>query len=165
MKKISLLSCICSIAFAMTLSVAIAQTNPGKANGIQKVTFGAVFASSANTSLAGKIKPFTLGYNLSPNLCIVTAKTYHNFLYGFGNNTFRVVNGYLLKKDLGLYTIISKSLSSKTGYVSIGIERSVRAGDVNFFLFSELGVNINPSSQLVTLGIHANIQTLLWKRK
>jgi len=157
MKKITLII----ILITTTLSL-FAQTQDSK--GIQKVTFGAVYAVSANTVLEKEIKPFTLGHNLSLNLCVVTRKTYHNFLYGFGNNAVRMVNGYLFKKDLGLYTIFSENLGSRGSYVSVGVEQVVKAGDINFFLFAEVGTKINPVTKLVTLGFHANIQKPLWRR-
>jgi hypothetical protein len=135
-----------------------------------KVIFGAVFATSGTTTFSDSKKPFTLGYNLFPNICVVTNKTYHNFLYGFGNNALRNVNGYFLNsnKDLGLYVAIGKNLSSQGGYTSLGIEKTVKAGGVNFFLFSEVQSNIkNPQVKELQLniGIHVNIQTPLYVKK
>jgi len=132
--------------------------------GLQKITFGAVFAASGTMNLK-EIKPFVLGYNLSPNVCVVTTKTYHNFLYGLGNNTAKAINAYKPRPDLGLYTALSKSFSSKSAYAGVGIEKFVKADAVTFFLFTELGTNMNPSSNVFTIGIHANIQTPIWKRK
>jgi len=51
-----------------------------------KIFFGMVFASSGSTSFSDDSKPFSLGYNLLPNILITTNKTYHNFMYGMGNN-------------------------------------------------------------------------------
>jgi hypothetical protein len=161
MKKAQSIS-LCLMAFATTVCGQAPTSNKVV---LQKITLGAVFASSASTSLSGKIKPMVLGYNLSPNVCFVTNKTYHNVLYGFGNNAGRIVTGYLLKKDLGIYVIAQKSFASSRSYFSLGVEKFVKAGDINFFLFGEVGKNVNPGSELITLGMHANIQTPLWRKK
>lgn len=138
---------------------------------VQKVTFGTVLAVSGNTATnIGKIEPVKLGYNLSPNLFLCTKKIYCNFMYGLGNNASKMVFGWKPGTDsteIGIYLTAVKNFSSKGGYVGLGAEKFVRAGDVTFFLFSEFGENINfqKNSQIMTVGIHANIQTLLWKRK
>ncbi len=136
-----------------------------------KIIFGVVFASQGTTTFSDWNVPFTLGYNLSPNICVVTNKTYHNLLYGFSNNTLRNVNGYFLnsKKDLGGYVAFGKSLSLKGGYVTAGIEKTVKAGSVNFFLFSEVQANIDHDSKTkdfqLNIGVHINIQTPLYVKK
>lgn len=133
--------------------------------GLQKIAFGTVFASSGTVKLSGELKPFALGYNLSPNIIFVTTKTFHNVLYGFGNNAVRAVNGYFPGKNLDIYIVLQKSFGSKSAYASLGIEKMVRAGDVNFFLYSEIGASSYPTTNLITIGVHANIQTPIWKRK
>lgn len=149
----------------LVASVTVAQTEDKK--GLQKVTFGAVVAISANTVITDPIKLPTLGYNLSPNICFVTNRTYHNFLYGIGNNSFKVINGYKPKTDLGIYLALIKSFNSNSGYAGVGVEKFIKAGDVTFFLFSEVGMNITKYSTpiLFTVGMHVNIQTPIWKRK
>lgn len=161
-----------SLVFFFLLSFCIASVKAQDNNPKTpiKVIFGLVFATSGTTTFSDWEKPFTLGYNLSPNICIVTNKTYHNFLYGFSNNALRNINGYFLnsKKDLGLYIALGKNLSSKGGSTSLGIEKTIKAGNVNFFLFSEVQANIdNPQLKdfQLNIGIHVNIQTPLYVKK
>ena len=136
-----------------------------------KIIGGVVFDTSGTTCFSDWKRPFTLGNNLSPNVCVITKKTYHNFLYGFGNNAARNVNGYFLntKKDLGTYLALGKSLSLRGGYIAIEIEKMVKAGDVNCFLFSEIQSNINHGSQTkdfqLNIGVHVNIQTLIYSKR
>jgi hypothetical protein len=163
MKKFFTIMIICLLVAGTALS----QTGP-KNKGIQKITAGFVFASSGaiRFPILDKAKPIALGYNLSPNLCFLTNKSYHNILYGFANNAIRMVNGYKIQNDLGIYFIAQKNLSTRNGgYASIGIEKFIKTGDATFFLFTELGRNIHPTYSLITLGFHANIQMAVWKRK
>lgn len=160
MKKIFLIT-----ALIISSGALFAQTNNKK--GLQKVTFGAVVPIFGSTTLTSPFKPFTLGYNLLPNLCLVSNKTYHNFLYGTGNNVLKTIQGYKVKKDLGVYLALQKSLTSKNGYVGIGIEKFIPVNEnLTFFLFSEIGVNhiSKANSKVFTLGIHINVQSLLWKK-
>jgi hypothetical protein len=140
----------------------IAQEKP---KGLQKITFGTVFLTSGTTSFKSTPKPFTLGYNLSPNLCFVTTSTYHNFLYGFGTNALRAINGYMLTKDIGTYVALSKSLSTRSSYAGLGIEKIVKAENILFFLFTEIGTNIDPQFPIFAIGLHINVQSPIWKRK
>ncbi len=135
--------------------------------GLQKVTFGTVLAVSGNTPITREIQLLKLGHNLSPNLCFVTNKTYHNFLYGISNNAGRVINGYKPKADLGLYIALVKNFSTRGGYVGIGAEKFIKAGDVTFFLFTEFGTNIHSlqNARIATVGMHVNVQSSIWKRK
>lgn len=161
-----------SFIFTLLL-VASVQAQDNNSKTPTKVIFGMVFASSGTTTFSDREKPFTLGYNLSPNICVITNKTYHNFLYGLGNNTLRNVNGYFLnpKKDLGGYIAFGKSLSSGGGSISTGIEKKIPTGDnVNFFIFSEIQKNINYDSKMfksfqINIGFHVNIQTPLYVKK
>jgi len=135
---------------------------------LQKITFGVVVPVSGTMTLATPLKPFTLGYNLLPNVCFVTNKTYHNFLYGTGNNVVRTIQGWKPKKDLGIYLALQKNLSKSGGYAGIGIEKFIPVTDnLTFFLFSEIGTNIGKKSNLkiFTIGTHINIQSRIWKRK
>lgn len=152
------------IASLLITNTSFSQTSKG----LQKITFGTVVAVSANTVITTPVKPLTMGYNLLPNLCFVTPKTYHNFLYGIGNKSLKAINGYKPKSDLGVYLALSKSLTSSSSYAGIGVEKFLKASDnITFFLFSEIGTNIGPLSQakIFTLGTHINIQSPIWKRK
>ncbi len=74
-----------------------------------KIIGGIIFASSGTTDFSNKEKPFILNHNLMPNICLVTNCTYHNFTYGFNNNTIKIVNGYKFGKndnDLDVYATI-----------------------------------------------------------
>ncbi len=136
--------------------------------GLQKITFGVVFPVAANTSFEGTEKPFTVGFNLLPNICFVTSSTYHNFLYSMGDNALRMINGGKIKEDLGLYIALAKNLSSSGGYAGVGIEKFIPAAPgVTFFLFVEGGRNIVPtnSKNVLKIGFHLNIQSILWKKK
>lgn len=132
-----------------------------------KVVFGVVFSSSGITTFSDFNNPFVLSQNLSPNVCFVTKKTYHNVLYGFNNNAIRDVNGYFLnrKKDLGLYLSLGKNLSIKNGYVGIGFEKLIKSGDLLPFLFAEGQIILWHDSKIrgfqLCLGTHINIQTLI----
>jgi hypothetical protein len=136
-----------------------------------KIIGGALFASAGTTSFSSWKTPFTLGYNLYPNICIITNRTYHNFLYGLGNNTVKNVDGYFLssKKNSEIYLALSKSLNSGVGTVAIGIEKMIEAGEVKFFLFSEAQTNINHDSKTkdlqLNIGLHVNIQVPLYTKK
>jgi len=147
------------------LACFLSETCFAQEGGLQKIAFGTVFASSGSMKLSDKVYPFDLGYNLSPNVIFITGKTFHNFLYGFGNNAIRTVNGYFPKKNIDIYVVFQKSTTSKGGYTSLGIEKMIKAGDVNFFIFTEVGRTFNPYLNTITIGMHANIQTPIWKRK
>jgi hypothetical protein len=152
--------------FLLIAESIFAQT-PSK-KGLQKVTFGVVLPVSGTLTITTPLKPPVLGYNLLPNIVLVTNKTYHNFLYSIGNNSLRIINGYKLKKDLGIYLGLQKSLSTKNAYAGIGVEKFIPiVENVTFFLFSEVGTNIGPTlkSKVFIIGTHLNIQSLIWKRK
>jgi hypothetical protein len=140
-------------------------------NDTLKITGGAVvaFFGSNNFDL-NKEKPFLGGCNIYPNICIVTPKTYHNFLYGALNNTVKNVNGMFLNKKKNFCAYISETeyLASGGGSLSVGIEGIKKAGDVNLFIFSEIQRNINIVSAkkfLWNIGVHANLQFTLFVKK
>jgi len=119
-----------------------------------KIFFGMVFASSGSTSFSDDSKPFSLGYNLLPNILITTNKTYHNFMYGMGNNILKIVNGYSIKSGPGIYIAAYKCLNTSDKYIGLGIEKKIKAGNINFFIFSELGTNLKSSPKLLSIGFH-----------
>lgn len=133
---------------------------------LQKVTFGVVAPVSGTMVITTPLKPFTLGYNLLPNIVFVTNKTYQNFLYGIGNNVVRTIQGWKPKKNLGIYIALQKSLSSNTGYLGIGVEKFIPLSDnITSFLFCEIGKNMGTiKSTVLVIGVHTNIQSLIWKR-
>lgn len=133
-----------------------------------KVIGGIIFASSGYTDFNFKDQenPFNFGQNLLPNICIITNKTYHNFVYGFANNTIKVVNGYPFgQSGLDVYLVPGIHLSSGTVCTSVGIEKVIKAGDVNFYLFSELEKDFSDDSNLIMyIGFHVNIQEVLHRK-
>jgi hypothetical protein len=158
---------ITTLLTAMIISGAMfAQTNTKK--GLKKVSCGVVVPIFSSTPITYPIKTFTTGYNVLPNVVFITERTYHNFLYGTGNNVFRTINGYKIKQDVGIYTALQKSLRGKNYYGGIGIEKFIPVHqNLTFFLFSEIGINIVPHKKTgaFTIGMHMNIQTPLWKQK
>lgn len=135
---------------------------------LQKITFGVVVPVSGTTTLSSPLKPFTLGYNLLPNIVLVTNKSYHNFLYGTGNNVLRTIQGWKPKKDMGVYIAAQKNLSKSGGYVGVGIEKFIPVHEnITFFLFTEVGTAFGlPSNQKTfSVGMHMNIQSPIWKRQ
>lgn len=164
MKKITIITAITIICFG-----AFAQTNNKK--GLQRVTCGVVVPVFGTTPIISPAKTFTTGYNVLPNVVFITKNTYHNFLYSIGNNAIRTINGYKVKKDVGIYLALQKNLknfNSSSYYVGAGIEQFIPLHqNLTFFLFSEIGVNhiSNKYSKVFTVGIHMNVQTPLWKRK
>lgn len=134
---------------------------------LQKVTSGVVIPISGTMTIASPIKPFTLGYNLLPNVVFVTNKSYHNFLYGTGNNVIRTIQGYKPRKDVGIYIAAQKNLNKSGGYAGIGVEKFIPVHEnVTFFLFTEIGKNISPNlkTKVFIIGMHVNIQSPIWKR-
>jgi hypothetical protein len=164
MKKITLFTTMVAFCFG-----ALAQNNSKK--GLQKITCGVVVPVFGSTPITYPTKTFILGYNVSPNVVFVTKNTYHNFLYGTGNNVFKTINGYKIKKEVGIYTALQKNLknfNSSSYYVGVGIEEFIPLHqNLTFFLFSEVGINhiSNKYSKVFTVGIHMNVQMPLWKRK
>lgn len=132
-----------------------------------KVIGGIIYVASGNTDFSSAEKPFTFGQNLMPNVCIITNSTYHNFVYGFMNNTLKVVNGFPFgTHNLDVYIIPGVNLNSGIVCLSTGIEKKVQAGDVNFFMFAEVGKNLAPESKVtLSIGFHVNIQSVLIQHK
>ena len=133
---------------------------------LQKVTFGVVVPVSGTMTLTSPLKPFALGYNLLPNIVFITNKSYHNFLYGMGNNVVKTINGWKSKKDIGVYLALQKNLSKNGGYASIGVEKFIPVHEnITFFLFTEIGTGIGKksNSKTFTIGMHVNIQSPIWK--
>lgn len=133
---------------------------------LQKLMFGVVVPFSGTMTLTTPLKPFTLGYNLLPNVVFITNRSYHNFLYGTGNNVIKTVQGWRPKKDLGVYLALQKNLGSNNGYAGIGVEKFIPiVENVTFFLFTEIGKNIGIiKSGVFVIGFHGNIQSLIWKK-
>lgn len=150
-----------------TTTVVSAQTDNSKKL-FQKVTGGVVFGTIASTSFTGTEKPFSLGYNLSPNITIVTPKTYHNILYGFGNNSLLSLNGYFLNNDWDTYLLYSKILHTGGNYLGWGIEKMVKIENkgegIKFFLSTEIGTDFK-GNHLLSFGLLMSVQNKIWKRK
>lgn len=149
------------LCFAATS--AMAQNNKP----IQKVTGGVIFGTIASTTFSGSEKPFTLWYNLSPNITVVTPKTYHNIIYGFGNNSLSLLNGYFLKNNWDTYLLYAKTLHTGGNYLGWGVEKMIKvenAGEgIKCFLFTELGTDFK-STNTVSFGLLISVQNKIWKR-
>ena len=156
MKKLS-----CLIALSFLVVIVSAQKIK-----FQKITFGAVVLVSGTLTFASPLKPFVLGSNLLVNVVFVTKKTYHNFLYGLGNNVIRTIQGYKPRKNMGIYLALQKNLSKSGGYTGVGIEKFIPINEsVTTFLFCEIGKNFGDvKSEVLVIGVHTNIQSLLWER-
>ena len=135
---------------------------------LQKITFGVVVPVSGTMTLTSPLKPFTLGYNLLPNMVFITNKSYHNFLYGMGNNVIKTIQGYKPRKDLGLYLAFQKNLNKSGGYAGIGVEKFIPIQEnITFFLFAETGTSfgLTSNNKTFSIGMHVNIQSPIWKRR
>ncbi len=131
---------------------------------VQKISGGAIVASVASTIFSNSKTPFTVGYNLLTNVTVVTPKTYHSVLYGFGNNTIRSLNGYFLPKDCDIYLLYIHPLGVRQHYLGFGFEKMLKAGDARFFLFTEVGTDFK-GTESMSLGVLMSLQNLIWKRK
>lgn len=157
------------ISFAI-LIIAVISTNAQTADStklFQKITGGLIFGAIANASFSGEEKPFNLNYNLSPTVTVITPKTYHNILYGFGNNSLRSLNGLFLKKDWDAYVIYSRILHTRSNYLGCGIEKMTKISNnregVRYFIFAEVGTDLKGNESL-SLGLLMNIRHQFWKR-
>ena len=131
---------------------------------LQKVSVGLIPGVTATTDFSQSSKPFNVGYGLSSNITVVTPKTYHNLMYGFGNNSVKFLTGYFLPKNWDTYFIYSQEINTSGKYLGLGIEKRIKAGDVNTFLFFEGGNNFQSKTSF-TIGVLLSIQTPIWKRK
>jgi hypothetical protein len=140
-------------------------TNAQKADStklIQKVTGGVIFATVATTTFSGSEVPFSLGYNLMANVSVITSKTFHSVMYGFGNNTIQSINGYFLPKNHDVYVLYIHGLTSKGNYLAVGVEKMMKVDGVKFFVFGELGTNMK-GIESFSFGLLTNLQ--FWKSK
>lgn len=130
----------------------------------KKIKGGMLVGVSANTGFSNNVKPFALGYCLITNVTLVTTKTYHNFMYGFGDNSFKFLSGYFLPYDWDVYGVYSKTLDERSSYLGLGMEKLVKAGNVDFFLFTEFGTDLS-GNQSLTAGVLIAVQYGCWVRK
>lgn len=129
----------------------------------QKVKGGMITAVYANTTFSDPKNPFCLGYALKANVVVVTPKTYHNLLYGFGDNSLRFLTGYPLPKNWDAYIACSTGLSNDKRYAGFGIEKVIIGGDVKFYLYSEIGSDFK-GTKILTFGMLIAVQSVIWKR-
>lgn len=139
-------------------------TNAQNNKFFQKVSFGLIPGVMAITDFSQSSKPFNMAYGLLSNITVVTPKTYHNLMYGFGNNSVKFLTGYFLPKRWDAYVIYSKEMSTSSKYLGLGIEKMIKAGDVNTFLFFEGGNDLKTKTTF-TVGVLISIQTPIWQRK
>lgn len=151
------------VALLMTAGSANAESDSTKNKLFQKVCGGMITGIFASNTFTGNTPPFSVGYGLLANITVVTPKTYHNVMYGFGNNSVRMLNGYILPKKWDTYLIYSKVLHNDQQYVGLGLEKMVKAGDLKCFLFSEVGSDFKGMTSL-TVGVLMSVQNVFWKR-
>ena len=163
MKKNIVILFLLSVSFLLK-----AQTETGDSVTVlrpsTKVFGGMLFASSGSTSFTKTAKPFTLGYNVLPNIVVVYDKVFGNFMYSMSNNALKIGSGYIIGNVWDVYAAGYKCLDSRSKYFGAGGERKITAGEINIFLFTEFGFNLSPTSKLLTIGFHANLDALMVKR-
>ena len=148
----------------LTVTIITAQNKTkDKTKFFQKITAGLIVGISASDDFSGTTNPFSMGYGISGNVLIVTPATFHNFLYRFSDNSVRSVNGYFLPRNWDTYVVYSKVLNSDKNYLGVAIERLLKAGDVKFFSFCELGTDLKNNKSL-SIGILVSLQNILWHR-
>jgi hypothetical protein len=130
---------------------------------IQKIYGGMIVGTVASNTFSGNNPPFSMSYGLLANVTIITPKTYHNLMYGFVNNSARLLNGYFLPKNWDAYLLYSKVLNANQNYLALGIEKMIKADNVNLFLFSELGTDLK-GTKILSFGVLISAQNILWKR-
>ena len=128
---------------------------------IQKVQSGMIVGTSANTTFLDSKKPFSLSYYLLANITIITPKTYHNLMYGFGNNSVKFLTGYFISenKKWDVYMVYSKELSVNQNNLTAGIEKLLNAEDLKCFLFSEFGIDFKGTKTL-SFGARLSLQNV-----
>lgn len=130
---------------------------------VQKVTVGFISGASASTDFSKSEKPFTFNTNLSANIALVTPKTFHNVLYGFGNNSLRSLNGYFLKKNWDVYILYSKILHNDGNYLGVGGEKMFTADKAKILLFGEFGTAFK-GKPILTFGMLISVQGKIFGR-
>lgn len=152
------------VVLAIMATIVTAQNDPTKF--FQKVQGGMIVGTSASTTFSGAKQPFVLGYYLLTNMTVVTPKTYHNFMYSFGNNSLKFLTGYYLSenKKWDAYFVYSKVLNTDQNYLFIGIEKMVKAEDIKCFIYSEVGTDFNKTKTL-SIGVRISLQNVFWERK
>lgn len=123
---------------------------------IQGINFGGIVSNVVSTSFEESKTPFTFGQNFSGSVTFLTKKTFHNIMYGFGNNSLTSLNGYFLKKNWDVYVVYSRGLSTKSNYAGLGIEKMEKIGNVKFFEFVELGTAFN-KKPILSMGLLLNL--------
>jgi hypothetical protein len=129
---------------------------------IKDIKVGGIFGVTASTTSLSSDKPFTLGQNLFAVTTLKTAKTFHSVMYGFGNNSVNLLNGYFLKNNWDTYVVYSKNLHSGN-YLGYGIEKMESIDRVKFFLISEMGTSFTGRASL-SFGLLINTSWSLKKQ-
>lgn len=129
---------------------------------IKDIDAGLILANVASTSFEKGDKPFSYGHNLMASVTLMTSKTFHNFMYGFGDNSVTTLNGYFLPRNWDTYIVYSKNLSTGGNYLGTGVEKMEKIGKVKFFEFCEIGTGFSGHPSL-TLGLLVNVSWSLKK--
>ena len=111
-------------------------------------------------------QPFVLWYDILAHIGLITPKTYHEIMYGFGDNCVYMFNGYFLPKNWDTYLVYARTLNGgNQNYLGIGAEKMFIATDnLNFLSFYEIGAD-NFKKLRITVGIFVNVQNIFYKRK
>lgn len=150
--------------FVIVITLLATSFTYAQENFIEKVTVGFIPGICATTDFSGNTKPFNLGYGLLSNITIETSKTYHDFMYGFDDHSIKFLTGYYLPRKWDVYSVYSKEISNRNQYLGIGIEKLVKAGGVNTFLFGESGTDFKGTTTL-TVGVLISIQSVIFQDK
>ena len=151
MKKIllSLLIISCGILIPLTSSA--------------QLKGGLIAGTSATTTFTKGEQPFNTGCCLLGDLTIATKYTYHNLMYGFGDNSVKTLNGYFLPRDWDTYLVYSRGLKTGNNYLGWGLEQMLKADRLTCFLFAELGTDFKETKSL-SVGILFSLQNSFWKK-
>ena len=152
----------------LVISLILIATGTSKAQSdstkfFQKIKCGLIVSTVASTDFTNSEKPFTTGANFMANILFVTPKTYHNVFYNISNNSIVSLNGYPFSNNWDTYIVYADALTSKDQYLGVGIEKMLKMGDVNSFLFTEIGTDFHNNPSL-SVGILLSYQNTLWKR-
>ena len=133
---------------------------------IKEFTLGIMVTSTAAHAFGDKT-PFLLSWTFAPCISLVTEHTQDNIMLDVGNNSIQTLNGYLLPKDWDVYCFLTKSLSLKDAYGSIGIEKALFvAKRVEFVFYGELGTDFRGTNSVaIGLLMHPYLSLLKDEKK
>jgi hypothetical protein len=150
MKKLFLVLALCAF---VSPALTFAEDAP-RQRFIREFT-GGIMVGFVGTHTFGEALPFSTVTTIAPCLNILTAHTHDHIMYGLNDNTLQTLNGYLLKRNWGVYNFLSKSVVTKDAYGSIGIEKVLLMPNLDFVFYAEIGTNFyGVNSTSIGLVIH-----------